>query len=240
MLKHVIAGSAILVFLVAASVSAQPLPDPAQCTWDRILGSSPKNCVVSAPYRYRFTGTLRDSAGAPIADYPPCDLRLDFASCNAPSSRLYTAINPDAASDANGVVVWEANLTFGGADPCRVLILARLPGLPWATLAMIDQHLGLSTSCPEGPVVIDGGIRSPDENGDHCLTLADLAIFACEFSRCQCTPGNTVRRDYEGDLGPQFVGVPTLSGLGTFVVHYTAPPTSCATPACSPPPMPCP
>jgi len=197
-------GVAVLLGALSTLVLAGQ-PDPNQSTWGNLVGCSPKNLTAPVNSRYVFTGTIRDGAGAPIANFPASQLELDFGSCLSPSTRPADQIQADGDSNINGVVTWTVNLNFGGGDPCEVRVLV--------------QNVVFKTLIDDGtnPGGTDGGVRSVDENGDGSVALADLGIFQQEFV-------NTgVRHDYRGDLGPVFDGATALADLGTFQQHFTAP-----------------
>ncbi len=198
-------GVAVLLGALSTLVLAGQ-PDPNQSTWGNLVGCSPKNLTAPPASRYVFTGTIRDGAGAPIANFPASQLELDFGACTANSTRPADQIQADGDSNINGVVTWTTALNFGGGDPCSVRVLV--------------QNVVFKTLIADGtnPGGIDGGVRSVDENGDGSVALADLGIFQQEFV-------NTgVRRDYRGDLGPVFDGNTALADLGTFQQHFTAAP----------------
>jgi hypothetical protein len=177
-----------------------------QSTWANVVGCSPKNLTAPMAARYSFTGTVRDGAGAPIANFPASQLELDFGSCLQPNTRPQNQIPADNDSNMNGLVTWTTNLTFGGGDPCEVRVLVQ--NVVFKTLA---PHAGL----PDAQ--LDGGVRSPDGNGSGTMQLIDLGIFQTEFT-------NTgTRQDYRGDLGPTFNGQCSLVDFGTFQQHFTAP-----------------
>jgi hypothetical protein len=179
-------------------------PDPNQSTWGNVVGCSPKNLTAPPPAQYIFTGTIRDGAAAPIADFPASQLELDFGSCTNQSTRPADQIVADSNSNANGLVTWRVNLNFGGGDPCAVRILV--------------QNVVFKTLLADGSgQAIDGGLRSPDQNGDGGVALGDLSLFQQEFV-------NTgVRHDYRGDLAPPFDGNTALGDLSVFQGHFTAP-----------------
>ena len=200
-------GAAVLLGALS-SVSVAGNPDPAFSTWGNLTGCSPKNLTASVASRYRFTGTLRDGTNQPIPNFPASQVELDFTSCTEGHVGIPVDLQPDADndSDVNGNVVWTVNLTFGGNDPCEVRVLVQ--NIVFKTL---PAHQGLP-----GPS-IDGGVRSPDANGDGIVALGDLGEFQGEFV-------NTgVRQDYKGDLGPTFDGLTALGDLGTFQAHFVAP-----------------
>jgi len=186
-------------------------PDPLTCTWDDLVGVSPKNLTVGQPFRYIFDGNVRDSGGVPIADFPAEQLELDFTFCTNPSSRPADQIVADANTDIDGRAVWTVNLAFGGGDPCSVRVLVQ--NVVYKTLA---RHQSLSNENPESPILIDGGMRSPDENGDTFVSAQDLSLFQQEFAR----PNGQVRLDWRGDLGPVFNGTCSAQDLSTFQQHF--------------------
>jgi hypothetical protein len=177
---------------------------------------SPKNLTVGAPARYVFDGFVRDSGGIPIANFPASQLELDFTFCTNPSTRPAEQIEADADTDVDGRAVWSVNLTFGGADPCSVRVLVQ--NVVYKTLA---HHAGISNENPESPLLVDGGLRSPDINGDNGIGAGDLSIFQQEFFR----PNGQIRRDWTGDLGPvtAFDGACSASDFSILQQHFFAP-----------------
>jgi hypothetical protein len=167
---------------------------------------SPKNVFVPPSCRCRFEGTLRDAQGVPIPNFPASQVVLDFSACGRPSTRPLDRIPADQNSNANGLVFWETALTFGGADPCQVLVRVQN-----AIFATIPGHQGL----PD--LEIDGGVRSPDENGDGLVALPDLATFQQEFVNAG------PRFDYRGDWAMPCDGRTTLGDLAWFQCHFVTP-----------------
>jgi len=167
---------------------------------------SPKNVCVPASCRCRFEGILRDGQGVPIPNFPASQVVLDFGACGNPSTRPMDRVPADENSNVNGLVYWEVGLNFGGADPCQVVV--RVQNQIFAT---IPGHQGLP------PDQIDGGVRSPDQNGDGLVALGDLSTFQQEFV-------NTgTRLDYRGDISPPCDGATALADLSCFQVHFTTP-----------------
>jgi hypothetical protein len=198
-----------LAVLAGPGSADETLPDNHTSTWDNTIGVSPKNQAVPGTHRYQFTGTLRDGPGNPIGNFPAAQIKLDFGGCLNPSTRTASQIRADADTDANGFVIWSLNLDFGGGDPCGARVLVQ--NVVFKTLA---AHIGLPNAS------LDGGVRSPDENGDGLIGLADLGIFQTEFV-------NTgTRLDYRGDLAQAngaFDGLTTLTDLAFFQAHFVAP-----------------
>jgi hypothetical protein len=198
-----------LAVLAGPGRADETLPDSFYSNWDNTIGVSPKNHAVSSTYRYQFTGNLRDSAGKPIANFPAAQIKLDFSSCLNPSTRSRDQMPADADTDINGTTYWSLNLAFGGGDPC--LVKVRVQNVVFKTLA---AHQGLPDAS------LDGGVRSPDENGDGLIGLADLGIFQTEFV-------NTgTRLDFRGDLAQAngvHDGLTTLTDLAFFQAHFVAP-----------------
>jgi hypothetical protein len=167
---------------------------------------SPKNICVPASCRCRFEGILRDAQGVPIPNFPASQVVLDFTACANPSTRPMDRIPADENSNANGLVYWEVGLHFGGSDPCEVLV--RVQGDIFATIL---GHQGLPD--PQ----IDGGVRSPDMNGDGLVAIQDLSAFQQEFT-------NTGPRvDYRGDVAMPCDGLTTIVDLGFFGCHFSTP-----------------
>lgn len=185
-------------------------PDPLNCTWDDLVGVSPKN--ECSPNPYVFTGTIRDGSGVPIANFPAANLELDFTNCPNQPLRPANQIPADEDSGPTGGVIWTLNLDFGGADPCEVNVLVQ--NVVFATLA---GHQGLTTGPEPPPCTIDGGVRSTDVNGDHQIGLQDLGALQQEYF-------NTgVRLDYVGDMAQPFDGCTQLPDLGKLQQDYFAP-----------------
>lgn len=206
-------GVAVLLgALSTLAVAGQP--DPANCTWDDLVGVSPKNECVAPANTYTFTGTIRDGAGVPIANFPAANLELDFTNCPNQPLRPANQIAADLDSGPSGEVLWRLNLDFGGSDPCEVQVLVQ--NVVFATLA---GHQGLTTGPETPPCTIDGGVRSVDFNGDNVVGLPDLGALQQEFF-------NTgVRLDYVGDMaqGAGFDGCTSLPDLGQLQAHFFAP-----------------
>jgi hypothetical protein len=190
---------------------------------------SPKNTAATTPYR--FTGTIRDGAGVPIDNFPASQLELDFSNCLASSTRPFNQVPADQNSDPSGLVVWEANLDFGGGDPCEVQVLVQ--SVVYKTLAGHtgswagpENSGGPGQGCqppPPGVGTIDGGVRSVDAQGDGIIGLQDLGALQAEFFNIG------VRLDYVGDLaqaggppGVGFDGCTDLRDLGQLQDHFFA------------------
>ena len=209
-------GVAVLLGALS-SLALAGQPDPLNSTWDALVGVSPKN--TTATVKYRFTGTIRDGAGVPIDNFPASQLEIDFTNCLSSSTRPFNQVPSDQDSGPGGLVVWELNLDFGGADPCGPDILVQN-----VVFKSLDPHQGLSTGNPEGPLAIDGGVRSVDVNGDGSVGLPDLGGLQTEFF-------NTgTRLDYIGDMAPAggppgvfFDGLTGLPDLGQLQDHFFAP-----------------
>jgi len=204
-LLYMLSPMALAVLLATLqSAAAMAQPNAATSTFDPVIGFSPQNnCVSLTPAtRYRYSGTLRNAAGAPVANFPAADVVLDFSLCTRQTSRPVT-IPADYPSSSTGVVLWDVSLAHGGADPCGVRVL--VGGEEFYVLA---AHQGLP-----GPS-IDGGIRSPDDDGDGDIDLLNLSTFQQEFV-------NTgARRDYLGDLARPFDGITALGDLVTYQAHF--------------------
>jgi di/tripeptidase len=210
LVRMVVVTAAVLGLGVADS-SQSNTPDTGNSTWGNTVGASPKNGTVAASFRYQFNGTLRDLNGVPVAGFPAAQMELDFTDCMNPNTRPSNQIPADGPSDVNGNVTWSLNLNFGGGDPCGPRVL--IQNIVFKQLA---PHQGLPNNS------LDGGVRSPDENGDGVISLVDLGIFQTEFV-------NTgARFDYRGDIsqeanGGPFDGITSLPDLACYQVHFTAP-----------------
>jgi hypothetical protein len=198
-------GTAVVLGAMASPVLAGQ-PDPNQSTFDALIGASPKNQTVTAGNEFIYDGILRDGAGVPIGDFPAAQVELDFTSCTNPSTRPSDQIGADTDSDTNtGRVFWDLGLTFGGADPCEVRVLVQN-----VVFEALDG--GGSVPCAQ----IDGGLRSPDEDGGGTITLGDFTTWRAEFNN----PGPNCN-DWRGDL--DLNGATTLSDLTRFRAHFNAP-----------------
>ena len=207
--QTLVLSAALVAALSAPPEAGATEPDTGMSTWDNTVAVSPKNQTVPVSHRYQFTGTLRTMLGEPVPNFPAAQMELDFGNCLNPSTRLQNQIPADGDTDANGFVVWSVNLAFGGGDPCGVRVLVQ--NVVYKQLA---AHIGL----PNGS--LDGGVRSPDQNGDGVIGLVDLGIFQAEFV-------NTgTRLDYRGDLAQSngvHDGLTTIADLSFFQQHFVAP-----------------
>ncbi len=177
--------AALILFLCSSEVALAQLPDPGNSGIPDIppqpigrLGASPLNDLITDPtFTYSFAYTLRDASNAPVPDFPASEVALDFSGCTHASTRPSDLIHPDGPSEVNGTVLWRQSLTFGGAAPCEVRIL--VSGVEFLVL-------------PGAPL---GGVRSPDNNGDGWISLADLQLYQMAFAEQQ----PTWRGDLNGD-----------------------------------------
>jgi len=193
-------GVAAVALAGLSTLALATVPDPGQSTWDDLVGCSPMNMAVPSSAQYVFTGTIRDSNGVIIPNFPAHLVELDFSSCMRSSTRPADHIPADYC-DLH--CVWRNNLTFGGSDPCSIRVLVQ--NVVYKTLAADGSGLNP-----------DGGLRSPDEDGNGQVALADLSVFQQEFVNVG------VRHDYRGDLGPAFDGMTALADLTTYQQHFTA------------------
>ncbi len=197
----------VFLALLAATPVRGTVPSSGQSTFGDCLGVSPRNSTAPEGFRYRYEGTLRDSNGVPVANFPASAVWLDFSNCLNPSTRPSDRIEADEPSDANGNIHWEYMLTFGGADPCAVSVRVQN-----VVFHVIPGHQGLPA--PEW----DGGVRSPDVNGDDSVALADLGIFQQEFT----APGQGLDvHDWQADFDCD--GIIALSDLSFFQRHFMSP-----------------
>jgi hypothetical protein len=195
------AGIAVL-FLIVSGPALANVPSPGQSTFGDCLGVSPKNLTAPEGCRYRYEGTLRDEQGAPVPNFPAFAIVLDFSDCTNPSTRPADRIEADGPSDANGNIHWEYMLAFGGADPCAVRVRVQN-----AVFHVIPGHQGLPA--PEH----DGGVRSPDVNGDGSIALMDLAAFQQSF----INQGPDWLGDFDCD------GIIALGDLSFFQCDFVSP-----------------
>ncbi len=180
--------SVALLALIAGAALAN-LPDPNNSTFDECLGRSPKNSAADPSAQYTFVGTLRDNTGAPVPNYPANQVVLDIDGCVNPVELM-----PDGPSDANGNVVWGvATLNQGGGNCSGTNVVEiRVNAQSFATL---------------------DDVRSPDEDGDTFVALADLQAWQVSFVNQSPI--------YIGDLDcDTFIA---LSDLSLWQKHFVAP-----------------
>jgi hypothetical protein len=149
-----------LALLAAAGMAMANVPDPQQSTFDSRLGRSPKNIEVNDPnFDYTFSGTLRNAAGQPVANWPANDIELEI---NAPCQNP-VVLNPSGPSDANGNVLWNASRLDQGGGSC----------IGTAVVEIRLVSVGLFRTLNE--------VTSPDENGNAVVALEDLSVFQGAF-----------------------------------------------------------
>jgi hypothetical protein len=193
-------GAAILLGLVSTLVFAGQ-PDPGQSGGEDRIGCSPKNICVTGTAQYVYEYTLRDNNGAPVVGFPASQVELRFTACTNPSTRPLNEIPADTDSDNSGIVRWIVNLNFGGADPCEVDVLVQ--NVEFFSIAGFDTD-------------VCGGLRSPDENGDGLVALADLSIWQQAF--VNQTPA------WQGDLAETHDCSIALGDLSVWQQHFTCVP----------------
>jgi hypothetical protein len=182
-----------LALVLVTGMALANVPDPQQSTFDSRLGRSPKNIEVGNPvFQYTFDGTLRNAAGQPVANWPANDIELEIkAPCQNP-----VVLNPNAASDANGNVVWNATKLDQGGGSCQST----------AVVEIRIVSVGLFRTLNE--------VTSPDEDGNTLVALSDLSVFQQAF--VTGGPG------FQGDLNLSG-GAPDLGDLSFFQQHFVAP-----------------
>ncbi len=149
-----------LVIVVTAGMALANVPDPQQSTFDSRLGRSPKNLEVNDPnFDYTFSGTLRNAAGQPVANWPANDIELEI---NAPCQNP-VVLNPSGASDANGNVLWNASRLDQGGGSC----------IGTAVVEIRLVSVGLFRTL--------NSVTSPDQNGNAVVALEDLSVFQSAF-----------------------------------------------------------
>lgn len=160
-----------LGIVAAAGAALANVPDPQQSTFDSRLGRSPKNLEVNDPnFDYTFSGTLRNAAGQPVANWPANDIELEI---NAPCQNP-VVLNPSGASDANGNVLWNASRLDQGGGSCTGTAVVEI------RLVSVGVFRTLNA------------VTSPDENGNAVVALEDLSVFQGAF-----VSGGPL---YQGDL----------------------------------------
>ncbi len=171
-MRLAVTTSLTLAGLAVAGMALANIPDPAQSTFGNRLGRSPKNNEVTggAAFQYTYSGTLRNAVGAPIANWPLADIRLEI---NAPCQNP-VQLNPIANSDANGVVTWNAAKLDQGGGSCI--------GAGVADVRIVS--IGIFKTLNE--------VTSPDEDGSTVIDIIDLGIFQQAFTNGTPT--------YQGDL----------------------------------------
>lgn len=177
-----------LLALTGAALANQP--DPNQSTFEQCLGRSPKNNTADPSAQYTFTGVLRDNTGAPVPNYPAAQVTLDIlAPCQNP-----VTLNPDGPSDPTGLVVWGVATLNQGGGACEGagVVDIKVGGVTFETL---------------------NDVRSPDEDGDTFVALADLSAWQQSF--VNQTP------IFQGDLDcDTFIA---LTDLSWWQKHFVAP-----------------
>ena len=182
-----------LAFVAVAGMALANVPDPQQSTFDSRLGRSPKNVEVNDPvFDYTFSGTLRNAAGQPVANWPANDIELEI---NAPCQNP-VVLNPSAASDANGNVVWNATRLDQGGGSCTGTAVVEIRLVSVGIFRTLNQ------------------VTSPDQDGDTLIALSDLQVFQQAFVN-----GGP---QYQGDLNLSG-GLPDLGDLSFFQKHFVAP-----------------
>jgi hypothetical protein len=149
-----------LVLVAVAGMALANVPDAQQSTFDSRLGRSPKNLEVGDPnFDYTFSGTLRNAAGQPVANWPANDIELEI---NAPCQNP-VVLNPSGASDANGNVIWNAARLDQGGGSCT--------GTAVVEIRLVSVGLFRTLNA----------VTSPDEDGGGSIALGDLAVFQVAF-----------------------------------------------------------
>ena len=181
--------SVALLALIAGTVLANQ-PDPNQSTFDDCLGRSPKNSTADPSSQYTYLGTLRDNTGAPVPNY---DAGLVELVIMAPCANTVT-LNPDGPSNASGEVVWGVDTLNQGGGSC-------------AGTAVVEIRVNAN--------IFDtlDDVRSPDEDGDGQVALADLATWQQAFVGQSPV--------HEGDLDCD--SIIALSDLALWQKHFVAP-----------------
>ena len=105
--------------------------------------------------------TVRDVTNFPIAGIPASDLWLIGCNNNLVLCGGAGSANADHATDANGQTTISGSIAAGGRD--QVLVVVQ----------------GLVIGCPPTCLAID--VKSPDQNLDLVVDLADAALFATGY-----------------------------------------------------------
>ena len=192
--------SAMIFCSMVATAGFAGQPDPGQCFGDLRCGVSPKNLCVAPAAQYVYEYFLLDNTGAPVAGFPASQVEMRFTACSNQSTRPQNEIPFDADSDVNGRVEFRVNANWGGGDPCAVEVLVQ--NTVFTTLEAYDP----------GPPEGCGGLRSPDENGDGLVALADLSIWQQAFV--------TGGPPYRGDLAENFDCLAALADLSVWQQHF--------------------
>jgi hypothetical protein len=159
------------------------IPDVQQSTFDDRLARSPVNCHPSNPlFEYTYSGTLRNAAGQPVANWPAADIELEISvqagddPCDNP-----VILNPAADSDANGVVTWTREVLNQGGGGCQA------PGS--VEITILSLNLVFKT--------LDR-VTSTDYDGNGGIGLPDLgSLQEAVFSSGPCAVIDCL---YKGDL----------------------------------------
>lgn len=199
-------GTAVLLgALSPLALAGEPDPNASEC--DLILAVSPKNNLASLPvqFRYVYECILKDNTGQVVPAFSRARMKFDHTGCVG-ASTCPNQITADTDSDLNGVMQWSTSLNCGGALTCGPNILK-----DDVLFKNLPDHAGLPNAS------LDGGRRSPDEDGGGTVALPDLSIFRAELNGV-----NNPRRDYQGDVAPPFNGLTDLNDLSTFRAHLNA------------------
>lgn len=204
-------GTAVLLgALSPLALAGEPDGNATDC--DLILAVSPKNNLGTLPaqFRYTYKCILKDSGGQLVSGYAGSRIKLDFTGCAGTNSCPNTIASDTPSSGLDGVVAWTNNLNCGGALVCGVNILKDDVLFINESNGGPQDHAGLPNAS------VDGGRRSPDEDGSGTVALPDVTIFKNEFN-------NTgTRRDYQGDVAPPHDGLTTLPDVTCFKAHFNA------------------
>jgi len=193
--RMMILAAAVVLALSANAALSQP--DPDESIWGPRVGRSPNNVGVAGGFEYQFRGRLIDAGGFDVPGFPPAlvELRI-LAPCQNP-----VVLNPDAASDATGLVVWGPVPLNQGGGACAAAGVVEI----W-----VDAD---DDGFAAGDLfAVRGQVTSPDENGDGLVALNDLVVWRTAFNA-----GAPLHR---GDLNRD--GMITIADLVFFRQHFLA------------------
>jgi hypothetical protein len=122
---------------------------------------------------------VRDGAGAPVPGIPASDFWLIGCDDNLILCGGAASTNADHATDANGQTTISGTIAAGGSDFLMVVVQ------------------GIVIGCP--PTCLGIEVKSPDQNLDLAVDLADAAIFATGYPPQPYRPESDL--DGDGSVG---------------------------------------
>jgi hypothetical protein len=215
-----------IVFLGSYAMNAPRAVDLSQTSVCSYTGSSPDPCTdadltvvacpgnnssahgdpaLQEPSDFLIDVVLKDMNGDPVEGVS--NLRLEFDGCTGPpgyrheplSGALPDTLEPDGATDADGVARFRSVLAFGGKEPCGYTLYVGDEAVP-----------GLEPSW---------GVRSPDMTGDGLIALGDLFQWQDAYLACsELVQPPPVESCYLCDLNGD--GLCALGDLQLWQLHF--------------------